>query len=396
MRVSQAVFGVYHHFALAHQLRRYGALGTVYSTYPWRRLRREGVPHEQVATFPWVHGPLMALAKYGLYPSRATRGLDYANARLFDQWLTARIDQEACDALIAISGAGLLAGASLQQRGAKYICDRGSSHARYQWRLVSAEHRRWNVPFGTYDERDTVREEQQYAQADCIVVPSTFAARSFVAEGVLAEKLRVIPYGVELGAFHPQGASDPERLDVAFAGQVNLRKGIPYLLEAFARVRHPRKRLRLLGPVISHMKPVLARLPMENVEVLGPVGRADMIRHLSTSHVLVLPSMEEGFGLVQGEAMACGCPVIASSNTGAADLFADGEEGFIVPPGDADALAARLQELADDPAKQQSMRQAALDRVRHLGGWNNYGDRWIAVLRELLGEGMSRGEEPRK
>ncbi len=396
MRVSQAVFGVYHHFALAHQLRRYGALGTVYSTYPWRRLRREGVPHEQVATFPWVHGPLMALAKYGLYPSRATRGLDYANARLFDQWLTARIDQEACDALIAISGAGLLAGASLQQRGAKYICDRGSSHARYQWRLVSAEHRRWNVPFGTYDERDTVREEQQYAQADCIVVPSTFAARSFVAEGVLAEKLRVIPYGVELGAFHPQGASDPERLDVAFAGQVNLRKGIPYLLEAFARVRHPRKRLRLLGPVISHMKPVLARLPMENVEVLGPVGRADMMRHLSTSHVLVLPSMEEGFGLVQGEAMACGCPVIASSNTGAADLFADGEEGFIVPPGDADALAARLQELADDPAKQQSMRQAALDRVRHLGGWNNYGDRWIAVLRELLGEGMSRGEEPRK
>ncbi len=396
MRVSQAVFGVYHHFALAHQLRGYDALGTVYSTYPWRRLRREGIPQAQVATFPWVHGPLMALARYGLYPSRWTKGLDYANALLFDQWLTPRINQEACDALIAISGAGLRAGASLQERGGKYICDRGSSHARYQWRLVSAEHRRWQVPFGTYDERDTVREEQQYAQADCIVVPSTFAARSFMAEGIPAEKLRTIPYGVELDAFHPQGAPDPERFDVAFAGQVNLRKGIPYLLEAFARVRHPRKRLRLLGPVLSYMKPVLARLPMENVEVLGPVGRADMIRYLSASHVLVLPSIEEGFGLVQGEAMACGCPVIASSNTGAADLFTDGVEGFIVPPGDADALAERLQELADDPAKQESIRQAALDRVRHLGGWNDYGDRWIAVLRGLIGEDIADGEEPGK
>ena len=74
MRVSQAVFGVFHHFELAHQLRRYNYLDTVYSTYPWRRLQRERLPHEYVQTFPWIHGGLAALARFGLYPSPWTEG----------------------------------------------------------------------------------------------------------------------------------------------------------------------------------------------------------------------------------------------------------------------------------------------------------------------------------
>jgi starch synthase len=384
VRVSQAVFGVYHHFALAHQLRRYHALGTVYSTYPWRRLQREGVPHEQVATFPWIHGPLAMLARYGMYPSRWTEGLDYGNALLFDAWLTQRLERESCDALIAISGAGLRAGARLQQRGGTYICDRGSTHARYQGRILQAEHRRWKVPLDIYDERDTLREERQYAQADCIVVPSGFAARSFVAEGVPAEKVRVIPYGVQLKDFQPQGEPAADRFDLCFVGQVSLRKGVPDLLEAFARVRHPRKRLRLIGPMFAHMKPLLPRLPMEHVEIIGAVGRPELIRSLSTSHAMVLPSLEEGLALVQGEAMACGCPVIATPNTGSEDLFTSGKEGFIVPAGDVPALTQAMQTLADDPARQQAMRAAALERVRSVGGWDDYGDRWISLLGELI------------
>ena len=91
MRVSQAVFGVFHHFELAHQLRRYNYLDTVYSTYPWRRLQRERLPHEYVQTFPWIHGGLAALARFGLYPSPWTEGLDWWNALAFDKWMTRRI-----------------------------------------------------------------------------------------------------------------------------------------------------------------------------------------------------------------------------------------------------------------------------------------------------------------
>ena len=98
---------------------------------------------------------------------------------------------------------------------------------------------------------------------------------------------------------------------------------------------------------------------------------------------MVLPSLEEGLALVQGEAMACGCPVIATPNTGSEDLFSDGKQGFIVPPKNAAAIRDRLQRLADVPALQGRMRAAALQRVRYLGGWNDYGDRWVQVLREV-------------
>jgi glycosyltransferase involved in cell wall biosynthesis len=78
--------------------------------------------------------------------------------------------------------------------------------------------------------------------------------------------------------------------------------------------------------------------------------------------------------------------VIATTNSGAENLFTDGVEGFIVPPRDPQALTDRLQQLADDSALQQKMSAAALERVRHLGGWNDYGDQWFRLLRELSGE----------
>jgi glycosyltransferase involved in cell wall biosynthesis len=90
--------------------------------------------------------------------------------------------------------------------------------------------------------------------------------------------------------------------------------------------------------------------------------------------------------LVQGEAMACGCPILATPNTGSEDLFTDGKEGFIVPPQDEAAIRDRLQQLAENPKLQKQMRSAALERVQHLGGWDDYGNRWIQLLRELCGE----------
>jgi len=105
---------------------------------------------------------------------------------------------------------------------------------------------------------------------------------------------------------------------------------------------------------------------------------------MSRSHVLVLPSIEEGLALVQAEAMACGCPVIATDHTGAEDLFEDGTEGFIVPIRHADAIAARLQQLADDPDLRARMSEACIARVRRLGGWHEYGSRALAAYESLL------------
>jgi alpha-maltose-1-phosphate synthase len=87
--------------------------------------------------------------------------------------------------------------------------------------------------------------------------------------------------------------------------------------------------------------------------------------------------------LVQGQALACGCPVICSTNTGGEDLFTDGVEGFIVPIRDVGALTERMQQLADDPALQSRMSEAALRRVQSLGGWSDYGNQWETFLSDL-------------
>jgi glycosyltransferase involved in cell wall biosynthesis len=201
--------------------------------------------------------------------------------------------------------------------------------------------------------------------------------------GVPAEKIHTLPYGVRLEAFTKVADPPTDTFQVLFAGNVSLRKGLPYLLQAFQQLRHPAKRLRVVGAMSPEIKQLLSHLPTENVEFLGALPQVQLPRLMSESHVLVLPSIEEGLALVQGQALACGCPVLASTNTGGEDLFSDGIEGFIVPIRDVDALADRMQRLADDPGLQRRMSEAALARVKLLGGWRDYGDMWERLLLQL-------------
>lgn len=385
MRVLQTVFGVFHHFELARELHRRGRLEAVYSTWPWRRLQREGLPREKVRTFPWLGLPEYLLGRTGLDMPRLDNELGYRNALAFDRWTEREVRQlirhrRAPHALIGISGSSLRAGQLVQQTGGVFVCDRGSTHQRFQEEVVAEEFRRWGVDRRVSDERDTRREEAIYAVADAITVPSAAAKKSFVRMGISADKVHVIPYGVRLEQFSPAAPPSSEEFSVLFAGSVGLRKGVPYLLKAFAALRSPRKRLRLVGSVQKEIEPILQRLPREHVEFLGVLPQGELARCMRRSHVLVLPSIEEGLALVQAQAMASGCPVICSTATGGEDLFTDGVEGFVVPVRDAEALAARMQRLADDPPLQRRMRAAGLARVRTMGGWKTYGDRWEALL----------------
>src|SRR6185312_274482 len=397
MQIVQAVYGVFHHFELAHQLHRRGHLRRIYSTWPWARLKREGLPRDLVRTFPFLHTTDYLLRRTPLYSARIDSRFNEWNSLAFDAWLCKNI--EACDALIAISGAGQTAGPKFQAAGGKFICDRGSTHQRFQDRTMMEEYARWGVAHAPPPAHIVAREEAIYAEADAITVPSTVARRSFLQRGIAPDKVHVIPYGVRLDRFAPSLPPPGDSFDVLFAGQISLRKGVPYLLEAFARLRHPRKTLTLAGAVQDDIRTLLPNLPTENVTFAGIVPQTELAALMSRSHALALPSVEEGLALVQGQALACGCPVIATQATGAEDLFSDGVEGFILGDRDTDALANRLQQLADEPSLRARMSAAALERVKKLGGWDTYGDRWDTLLHTLTGKprdteeaGMSNGQ----
>jgi glycosyltransferase involved in cell wall biosynthesis len=384
MQIALAVFGVYHHFELAHQLHRRGHLQKIYSTWPWARLKREGLPRSLVSTFPLLHTTDYLLNHSRFYPAILSSKMNPWNALAFDRWTSSRI--ASCDAFIAISGAGLLTGKKVQTSGGIFICDRGSTHQRYQENIVADEYRRWNVPQPLSKPHIAIREEKIYGLADAITVPSTVAQRSFVAMGIPAEKVHVIPYGVRLDQFTRIEDPPQNSFEVLFAGQVSLRKGIPYLLQAFAGLKHSNKRLTIAGAIQDDIRPLLATLPTHNVVFTGSLPQSQLAKKMSASHLLVLPSVEEGLALVQGQAMACGCPILATTATGAEDLFTDGQQGFIVPDRDVDALTQKMQQIADDPTLQRKLSEAAMLRVKTLGGWDQYGETWDRLLHQLTGK----------
>jgi glycosyltransferase involved in cell wall biosynthesis len=196
-----------------------------------------------------------------------------------------------------------------------------------------------------------------------------------MTRGLSEEKLAVVPYGVDLEAFHPRPPGDevdaPFR--ILFAGRISLQKGVPYLLQAYNRLRGGSSSIELwlAGKMDRELSRLLhaERLP---VRVLGQLSRERLAEVYREVSVFVLPSLQEGLATVLAQALASGLPVIATPNSGAEDLIEDGLEGFIVPPRSSDALQEMIEMLLLDPMRRQEMGQRARARAELLGGWSGY------------------------
>jgi glycosyltransferase involved in cell wall biosynthesis len=378
--VALSTPGTFHTFDMARQLEKAGMLAGIHTGYPRFKLGDTGLPSPRIHSFPWVKGPYMA----GWVPSWLRRDWEYCDRVTFDAYVAVSLPD--CDIFCGLSGSGLRSGSTAKRRGARYVCDRGSSHIRYQDNILREEYELWGLDFAGVDPRTIAAEEAEYALADAILVPSTFAYRSFVEMGVPEAKLRLAPYGVDLSRFSPLDRPAAGSFDALFVGGLSIRKGAPYLFAAYERLQHPRKTLTIAGKVSREIAPALRGFVERNpgVKVLGHVPQGHLNALMSASHVLLLPSIEEGLALVQAQAMACGCPVVASRNTGADNLFDNGVEGYIVPPRDTDALTAAIQKLADDPDQRDVFSAACLRRVADFGGWDQYGNIVLTVFRDLV------------
>lgn len=384
MKIALSTVGKFHTFDLARELHARGALSGIFTGYPRFKLRNEGLPQELIHTFPWVLGSYMAFPwKHHLSRSVVDQW-EHITAITFGTWVARNLPE--CDLYVGLSGSALPAGKKAQARGARYVCDRGSSHIRVQNQLLREEHDLWGLPFSGIDPRVIASEEAEYDAADCITVPSGFVRSSFLSQGVPFEKIRLLPYGVNLSRFQPVAEPAAGRFDVLFVGGMSLRKGVQYLVQAYKKLNHPAKSLTFVGAPSQELIALLTSRGLwpSDARVLGPMPQTELKNLMSRSHVMVLPSIEEGLAMVQAQAMACGCPVVASRNTGGEDLFSDGHEGFIVPIRDADALATRLQQLADQPELRAAMGRRALARVQSLGGWRDYGQKAMVIYADML------------
>jgi starch synthase len=385
MKVALSVIGKFHTFDLARELHQRGMLAGIFTGYPRFKLKGEGLPQGLMHCYPWLHGPYMAFSQKDKLGQAAVRYWEYLSRTTLDRHVAAHLPE--CDVFVGLSSSALESGKRAKARGARYVCDRGSTHIRVQDQLMREEHERWGLPYEPIDPRVVALEEAEYAQADAITIPSGFNLRSFVQQGVPASKLKVLPYGVNLTRFQPTGVPAADCFDIIFVGGASLRKGVPDLLAAYRQLQHPRKSLTFVGAFPDEFVEQLQKMGLwlDDIKRQGHVPQEQLKDIMSRAHVMVLPSIEEGLAMVQAQAMACGCPVLATSHTGCEDLFTDGQEGFIVPIRAPHQLAEKLQHMADHPQERDQMGQGALQRVKQAGGWAQYGERAVEFYSSLSG-----------
>ncbi len=186
------------------------------------------------------------------------------------------------------------------------------------------------------------RKDAELELADLVVVPCAWA-REGLRYSKLCDKKPcvIIPYGTPADQTQARSERPAGPFTVLFAGQIGLRKGVPHLVEAWERLKLKDARLRLAGAL--NLDRDYLNTHSKSFEHLGALPRAELLDVMRQTDLFVFPSLAEGFGLVIGEAMACGVPVLTTTNTGGPELITDGREGWCVAAHSIDALAERLE-----------------------------------------------------
>lgn len=214
--------------------------------------------------------------------------------------------------------------------------------------------------------------DQMCKFTDMFVAPSQFVVDGLETFGVNRERCRLIPYAVGDFWFHLSTSPDPGR--ILFVGTAEVRKGIHILGLTAEYLRHRQYRFRIAGGV---SKTIRHHRLTKRLEFLGHVPRTDVYREYQKADVFVMPTLAEGSALVVYEALAVGLPVVTTEAAGS--VVRDGIEGFIVPSGDSDALAARIEQVIEDRSLRDRMSIAAKARAQEFT-WEKYSGRLLRAL----------------
>jgi len=224
----------------------------------------------------------------------------------------------------------------------------------------------------------------------------------FAENGVGEEKLVHVPNGVDVEKFATVSEADCEQVRdaydlgdrplVFFAGTVMPRKGVAELIKAAAEVvaaGHEDVVFVVAGETDldeEYMNRVEAIIDDAgiggNVTFTGYLEDSELLPMYRTASIFVLPSFEEGFGMVVSEAMAAGTPPVASRISGIDQQIDDGTTGLMVEPGNVEELAGALRKLLDDPEKRRTMGEQSRERAERFS-WETITDQYIDVYERM-------------
>lgn len=367
--------GRYHAFDLALALRDNGAVvRQVATTYPTPVARRF-LP----ADIPVRSAPLLELRRrlYGRVPVGPKP--DLAIASRFGRFAAKTLPSDA-DVFVGWSSASLEALEAAKTRGMLAVVERGSTHILHQRDVLHGAYEAHGLRFPGIDPGIVERELAEYRAADVIAVPTRFVAGTFTARGIAPDRLLVNPYGIDAGRFSP-GPNEGHGMApvILFVGGVGIRKGAPELVSAFSSLAGEAM-LVLAGPVEPGWSPPASG----NIRCLGAIAGDAVVEAMRKADIFCLPSREEGLALSLLQAMASGLAVVATPESGAAELISNGVEGYLVEAGDTAALAEALGELIASPRRRTAMGRSARARALEFT-WTAYGQRALEGYKKALG-----------
>ncbi|MBV9801677.1 MAG: glycosyltransferase family 4 protein [Solirubrobacterales bacterium] len=274
--------------------------------------------------------------------------------------------------------------------GIPTVLERPNAHTRLAYEVVARESERLGVSLPpdhehAYNAARLAREEAEYRLADRLLCPSEFVVETFREHGFADTSLTRHTYGYNESVYYADTAQPKPRdgLNALFVGVCAVRKGVHYALEAWLRSPASRTgRFRIAGEFVPEYQAVLGdMLRHPSVEVLGHSD--DVPALMRDSDILLLPSIEEGFGLVVVEAMASGCvPLVSEACT---EVPEHGRTGLRHLVGDVDAITEQITLLHEDRARLAQLRAACL-AVAPEHTWSAAGVRLFEAYREVLAE----------
>jgi glycosyltransferase involved in cell wall biosynthesis len=225
-----------------------------------------------------------------------------------------------------------------------------------------------------------------------VVAISESVKHQLIKEGI--EPIEVVWNGVRYHPLRPPLSLPPS---VAFAGRLVREKGVDVLLHAFAKIVSTVPEAQLVifgdGPEREYIAKLLIDLRLAaRVLVFGHLPQSEMELKINTAWVQAVPSRwAEPFGIVAAEAMMRGTAVVASSSGGLAEIIQHGENGFLVPPDNVEALAKTLLRLLQNRELAEKMGRAGRQTALRLLHEETYVDRIIQLYETLSGRCPSNG-----
>lgn len=225
------------------------------------------------------------------------------------------------------------------------------------------------------------RKDEELQLADQVIVASAYVRSTLLDYQACHAPVAVVPYGAPYPLAELPATASAGPLRVLYVGSLGQRKGLSYALEAIDALGS-QVALTLIGRRTAvECKPLNAAL--QRHRHIASMPHDQILAQMRHHDVLLFPTLFDGFGLVITEALSQGLPVIATAHSGAPECIRDGVEGFIVPIRNSQAIAERLQQLADDRDQLAAMRQACLRRAAELS-WAGYEKALSALVGETL------------